>query len=195
MCITSPSAVQIYVFRQLRHQSSSGIFHSKYLLLERSKMPRSTITMLLLKVLFFLAHLGLDVKSDESVCDQVVDGLEPLLSNKVFTIMVETEVFGLVSKPEVRRRKTEAKNKFQKFSLAQYRWTVKERSHPIFYSCWSKTSGSQATATVNIRSFTLNRKQWIDSLPLNVEMTLLVQSVMQTVNHELQYKIIKWEFG
>lgn len=44
-------------------------------------------------------HLCLNVKRDEAVCDQVMDGLKPLLSNKVFSIMVETEVSRLVPKP------------------------------------------------------------------------------------------------
>lgn len=44
-------------------------------------------------------HLCLNVECDEAVCDQVVDGLEPLLSNKVLPVMVETEVSCLVPKP------------------------------------------------------------------------------------------------
>jgi len=44
-------------------------------------------------------HLGLDVERDEAVRDQVVDGLEPLLSNKVLPVVVETEVSRLVPKP------------------------------------------------------------------------------------------------
>lgn len=49
-------------------------------------------------------HLCLNVKRDEPVCDQVVDGLKPLLSNKVFSIMVETEVSRLVPKPGMEDR-------------------------------------------------------------------------------------------
>lgn len=44
-------------------------------------------------------HLRLDVEGDEAVCDQVVDGLKPLLTNKVLPVMVETEVLRLVTKP------------------------------------------------------------------------------------------------
>lgn len=44
-------------------------------------------------------HLGLDVERDEAVGDQVVDGLEPLFSNKVLPVVVETEVSRLVPEP------------------------------------------------------------------------------------------------
>lgn len=44
-------------------------------------------------------HLCLDVECDEAVCDQVMNGLEPLLSNKMLPIMVEAEVSRLVPKP------------------------------------------------------------------------------------------------
>lgn len=43
--------------------------------------------------------LCLDVERDEAVCDQVVDGLEPLLPDKVLPVMVETEVSRLVAEP------------------------------------------------------------------------------------------------
>ncbi len=44
-------------------------------------------------------HLCLNVERDEAVCDQVVDGLKPLLSHKVLPVMVEAEVPRLVPKP------------------------------------------------------------------------------------------------
>lgn len=44
-------------------------------------------------------HLCLNVERDEAVGDQVVDGLEPLLSNKVLPVVVESEVSRLVPKP------------------------------------------------------------------------------------------------
>jgi hypothetical protein len=47
-------------------------------------------------------HLCLDVERDQAVGDQVMDGLEPLLGDKVLPIVVQTEVFGLV--PEARIR-------------------------------------------------------------------------------------------
>lgn len=50
-------------------------------------------------------HLCLNVKRDEAVCDQVMDGLKPLLSNKVFSIMVETEVSCLIPEPEMGKSK------------------------------------------------------------------------------------------
>lgn len=50
------------------------------------------------------AHLCLNVKRDEAVCDQVVDGLEPLLSDKVLPVMVEAEVSRLVPKPGMGKR-------------------------------------------------------------------------------------------
>lgn len=43
--------------------------------------------------------LCLDVERDEAVCHQVVDGLKPLLSDKVLPVMVETKVSRLVPKP------------------------------------------------------------------------------------------------
>lgn len=46
-----------------------------------------------------VSHLCLDVERDEAVCDQVVDGLEPLLSDEVLPVMVEAEVSRLVPKP------------------------------------------------------------------------------------------------
>ncbi len=51
------------------------------------------------------AHLCLNVECDEAVRDQVVDGLEPFLPDEVLSIMIETEVSRLVTKP---RRKEEA---------------------------------------------------------------------------------------
>lgn len=44
-------------------------------------------------------HLCLNVECDEPICDQVVDGLKPLLSDKVLPVMVETEVSRLIPKP------------------------------------------------------------------------------------------------
>lgn len=46
-------------------------------------------------------HLCLDVKRDEAICDQIMDGLKPLLSNKVLSIVVETKVSRLVPKPKM----------------------------------------------------------------------------------------------
>lgn len=48
-------------------------------------------------------HLCLDVECDEAICDEVMDGLKPLLPNKVFPVMVETEVSRLVPKPAEKR--------------------------------------------------------------------------------------------
>lgn len=56
-------------------------------------------------------HLCLNVERDEAVCDQVVDGLEPLLSDKVLPVMVETEVSRLVPKPGMGWRKKDEKKK------------------------------------------------------------------------------------
>lgn len=44
-------------------------------------------------------NLGLNIESDESICDQVMNRLEPLLSNKVLPVMIETKVSGLIPKP------------------------------------------------------------------------------------------------
>lgn len=46
------------------------------------------------------AYLCLDVECDQAVRHQVVDGLKPLLSHKVFTIVIKAEVSGLVAEPE-----------------------------------------------------------------------------------------------
>lgn len=45
-----------------------------------------------------LCCLGLDVECDQPICHKVVDGLKALLPDKVFPIMVEAEVLGLISK-------------------------------------------------------------------------------------------------
>lgn len=59
-------------------------------------------------------NLSLDVKSDEAICDQVMDGLKPLLSNKVLPIMVEAEVSCLVPEPySIQREKDN--NKIQQY--------------------------------------------------------------------------------
>ena len=52
-------------------------------------------------VLILNTHLCLNVERDQAVRDQVVDGLEPLLSHKVFPVVVETEVPRLVPEPGV----------------------------------------------------------------------------------------------
>lgn len=49
-----------------------------------------------------LCSLGLDVKRDEGVRDEVMDGLEPLLPDKVLPIVEQSVVEGLVPKPGLR---------------------------------------------------------------------------------------------
>lgn len=45
-----------------------------------------------------LRCLGLNVKGDEGICHQVMDGLKPLLSDKVLPVIKQPVVEGLVSK-------------------------------------------------------------------------------------------------
>lgn len=45
-----------------------------------------------------LRRLGLNVESDEGVCHEVVDRLEPLLSDKVLPVVKQSVVEGLVAK-------------------------------------------------------------------------------------------------
>lgn len=49
-----------------------------------------------------LSSLGLDVKRDERVCHEVMDGLEPLLPDKVLPIVEQSVVESLVPKPGLR---------------------------------------------------------------------------------------------
>lgn len=49
-----------------------------------------------------LCSLGLDVKSDEGIRHEVMDRLKPLLPNKVFPIIEQSVVEGLVSEPGLR---------------------------------------------------------------------------------------------
>lgn len=49
-----------------------------------------------------LRCLGLDVKSDERVRHEVMDGLEPLLPDKVLPIIEQSVVKSLVPKPGLR---------------------------------------------------------------------------------------------
>lgn len=46
-----------------------------------------------------LRRLGLDIEGDERVCDQVVDGLEPLLPDKVLPIVEQSVVKSLLPEP------------------------------------------------------------------------------------------------
>lgn len=46
-----------------------------------------------------LRRLGLNVESDEGVRHEVVDGLKPLLPNKVLPVVEQSVVEGLVPKP------------------------------------------------------------------------------------------------
>lgn len=52
-------------------------------------------------------HLGLNIQRDESISDQVMNGLKPLLSNKVLPIMIETKVSCLIPKPQENRAGTQ----------------------------------------------------------------------------------------
>lgn len=54
-------------------------------------------------------HLCLNVECDEAICDEVVDGLEPFLPNKVLSVMIETEVSGLVPKPTEEKGQSQRK--------------------------------------------------------------------------------------
>ena len=51
-----------------------------------------------------LRCLGLDVECDEGVCHKVVNGLEPLLPDKVLPIVEKSVVEGLVPKSESRHK-------------------------------------------------------------------------------------------
>lgn len=64
-----------------------------------------------------LRRLGLNVESDEGVRHKVVDRLEPLLPDKVLSVIEQSVVEGLVPKPGLRYTKTKGRKDEQRWNL------------------------------------------------------------------------------